>query len=287
MDTDLARTFLAIARDGSFVAAAKKLHITQTAVTARIHNLEEQLGCRLFIRDRAGARLTADGERFISYASQLVETWETARRELSLLDSFEEVITLGGEPSVCSPLMLKWATKLKSSLPAHAIRVEIADGISLQERLGHGLVDAALVYRPEYWPNMQVEHLMDEKLIQVSSKACPEPYVWVDWGASFREQHDIALPGKAKSALSFNLGPLALQYILHSGGTGYFRARVAQSYLDAGILEKVVGAPEFAYPIYLVYSREKTSSALKNAFDILREIVREQSDWSQKWPFPL
>lgn len=39
MDTNLARTFLSIVRSGSFIAAAKNLHLTQTAVTARIHNL--------------------------------------------------------------------------------------------------------------------------------------------------------------------------------------------------------------------------------------------------------
>jgi DNA-binding transcriptional LysR family regulator len=286
MDTDLARTFLSIVRDGSFIAAAKRLHLTQTAVTARIHNLEDQLGCRLFIRNRAGARLTPDGERFVAYASQLVDTWEAARKELVRMEGYEEVLTLGGEMSVCSPLMLKWATRLKRCMPAHAVRIEVADGNVLQEKLGHGLVNAAIVYRPEYWPNVQVEHLMDEKLIQVASKACPEPYIWVDWGADFREQHDIALPGKSKSALSFNLGPLALQYLLQSGGTGYFRARVAQSYLDAGVLERVESAPEFSYPIYLVYSREKTSPALQQAFDALRQVVSEQSDWSQKWSFP-
>ncbi|MEG6666960.1 LysR family transcriptional regulator, partial [Pseudomonas aeruginosa] len=62
MDIDLARTILEIARSGSFVAAAERQHLTQTADTARIHNLERQLGCQLFVRNRAGARLTADGE---------------------------------------------------------------------------------------------------------------------------------------------------------------------------------------------------------------------------------
>lgn len=287
MDTDLARTFLSIVRDGSFIAAAKRLHITQTAVTARIHNLEQQLGCRLFVRNRAGARLTPDGERFIAYATRLVETWEGARRELARIDGYEESITLGGEMSVCSPLMLKWATKLKSEMGSHAIRIEVADGMTLQEKLGHGLVNAAIVYRPEYWPNVQVEHLLDEKLIQVASTACPEPYVWVDWGPDFREQHDIAMPGKSKSALSFSLGPLALQYLLQSGGTGYFRARVADSYLKAGVLKKVENSPEFSYPIYLVYSRENVSPALEKAFSILRETIKEESDWSQQWAFAI
>jgi Transcriptional regulator len=45
MDIDLARTFLEIIRSGSFIATAERLHITQTAVTARIQNLESQLSC--------------------------------------------------------------------------------------------------------------------------------------------------------------------------------------------------------------------------------------------------
>jgi len=79
MDIDLARTFIDIVRTGSFIATAERLHITQTTVTARVHNLEAQLGCRLFVRNRAGARLTEQGERFMRYASQLVQTWDAAR----------------------------------------------------------------------------------------------------------------------------------------------------------------------------------------------------------------
>ncbi len=76
MDIELARTFLEITRGGSFIAAAERLHVTQTAITARVQKLEAQLGCSLFVRNRAGARLTANGEKFIGYASQLVQSWE-------------------------------------------------------------------------------------------------------------------------------------------------------------------------------------------------------------------
>ena len=55
MDIELARTFLYIVRSGSFIAAATRLHVTQTTVTARVQNLESQLGCSLFVRNRAGA----------------------------------------------------------------------------------------------------------------------------------------------------------------------------------------------------------------------------------------
>lgn len=283
MDIELARTFLDIVRTGSFMAAADRLHVTQTAVTARIQSLEDQLGCRLFVRNRSGAKLTDDGERFMAYASQLVQTWDAARRHFPLPLGFNDSLAFGGEVSLSSPVMLNWACRLKEVIPSHAIHIELADGRILQEKLEGGVLDAALVYRPEYWPGMQVEQLMEEKLIQIASASNPEPYIYVDWGPSFRKQHDFALPEHANPALSFNLGPLALQYILHRGGAGYFRTRVVQTYIDQGLLKKVKNAPEFSYPVYLVYSRNRDSAMLHKAFDILRDLVKEEPDWSQRW----
>jgi DNA-binding transcriptional LysR family regulator len=287
MDIELARTFLDIVRTGSFIASSERLHVTQTTVTARVQNLEAQLGCRLFVRNRTGAHLTDDGDRFLGYASQLVQIWDAARRDLPLPEGFGDLLTLGGETSLCSPLLLKWAMDLREAMPSHAIRVEVGEGHFLQEKLENGTLDAALVYQPEYWPSIQVEQLLEEKLIQVASTINPNPYVYVDWGPAFRKQHDMALSQNANPALSFTLGPLALQYLLQCGGSGYFRTRVAESYLRKGLLEKVKNAPEFSYPVYLVYSRERESDERENAFKILRKLVIEEPDWSQHWNFSI
>ena len=91
------------------------------------------------------------------------------------------------------------------------------------------------------------------------------------------------MPECARPALSFNLGPMALQYILEHGGSGYFRTRVVQAYLDSGVFERVPQAPEFTYPTYLVYARERDSQVLQQAFSVLREVVARDNDWSQRW----
>ncbi len=283
MDIDLARTFIDIVRTGSFIATAERLHVTQTTVTARIQNLEMQLGCQVFVRNRAGAKLTDHGRRFMRYASQLVQTWDAARRDLPLPDGFGDLIKIGAEVGLSNPLMLKWAMQLRQEISSHAIRVEVAEGLALQEKLELGLLHAALVFRPEYLPGIQVEQILEEKLIQVASISNPEPYVYIDWGPDFRKQHNVALPEKAKAIISFNLGPLALQYILQCGGSGYFRTRVVQKYLEQGLLRPVQYAPEFSYPVYLIYPRGNESVALQKAFDILRRLANEQYDWSQRW----
>ncbi|AZD86032.1 LysR family transcriptional regulator HdfR [Pseudomonas chlororaphis subsp. aureofaciens] len=283
MDIDLARTFLQIVRSGSLIAAAERLHLTQTAISARVQNLEGQLNCKLFVRNRAGARLTADGEAFIVYANQLVQTWEAAQRDLPLLAGYRNVLHIGGEVSLCNPLMLNWVRRLHQAIPSHAVRSQIAEGASLQRQLELGVLDAALVFQPVYGPGLQVEQLLEEKLILVRLAGKPEPYVYIDWGEDFRRQHDAALPDQAKAAVGFNLGPLALQFILEGGGSGYFRTRVVQSYLDSGVLERVEKAPEFNFPTYLLYARERDSAQLQQAFEVLREVIASDTDWSQRW----
>jgi DNA-binding transcriptional LysR family regulator len=62
VDITLARTFLEIVSSHSFVHAAERLNVTQTAVSARVKALEDLLGRKLFVRNRAGATLTPAGE---------------------------------------------------------------------------------------------------------------------------------------------------------------------------------------------------------------------------------
>lgn len=283
MDIELARTFLEIVRSGSLVAAAERLHVTQTAISARVQKLEQQLDCQLFVRSRNGASLTGNGEAFVPYANQLLQTWETARRDLPLPDGRHRILRIGGEVSLCNPLVLDWVRALHQHLPDHAIRSEVGESETLLHKVQMGTLDAALVYQPLYGPGLQVEQLMEEKLIRIQLAREPEPYVYIDWGEAFRRQHDAALPDCARPALSFNLGPLALQYILEHGGSGYFRTRVVQSYLDRGVLVRVPQAPEFTYPTWLVYRREDNSSVLQQAFDLLRQVVAGDADWSQRW----
>lgn len=272
MDIELARTFLEIVRSGSFMAAAERLHVTQTTVTARVHNLEGQLGCRLFVRNRSGARLTANGEQFAGHASQLVRTWDAARQSLPLPEGAGRTVALGAEISLWNPWLLDWLVALRGRCPETAIRAEVGERATLHEKFEQGVLDAVLVHQPDYWPGMQVEQLMEEKLVLVRAADTSEPYVYVDWGADFRKQHDSAWPERARAAISFDLGPLALRYILGYGGSGYFRTRVVQPHLESGALRREEAAPEFSYPVYLIYGKSRQSSFMGPIIEALRSL---------------
>lgn len=280
MDIDLARTFVEIVRAGSFISAAESLHITQTAVTARVRNLEDQLGCRLFVRNRQGARLTENGERFLLHATQLIHSWDAARRELPLPEGTGDIVTVGGELSLWNPLFLEWVRLIREAHPTLAVRAEVGDMHKLQQEMRNGVMDAALVHQPEYSYDIQVEQLLEEKLVMVRSVRNPVPYIYVDWGEAFRRQHDAALPQYARASLTLNLGPLALNYILQKGGSGYFRTRVVQKHIEDGTLELVPNSPEYSYPVYLMSRRNSENPVLQDVLQILRNASREQMHWS-------
>jgi DNA-binding transcriptional LysR family regulator len=72
MNTDAVLTFVAVAEDGRFQAAADRLGLSQQAVSKRIAALEADLGTALFQRTPAGAVLTKDGRTFLPHANAII-----------------------------------------------------------------------------------------------------------------------------------------------------------------------------------------------------------------------
>jgi DNA-binding transcriptional LysR family regulator len=280
MDIALARTFLEVMAQGSFVAAAQRLHLTQTAVSARVKSLEEQLGVTLFLRLKSGTVLTPAGERFVPYASSLLQVWERARHQVALPEGREAVVVLGCEPSLWDPLLLKWLEWMRDNAPALAVRAEISSSEVLLEQIAAGILDIAIVYAPHYRPGIGVEQLIEEKLVLVTTDAAASPpdaaeYVYVDWGPEFGEQHRLVYPQWSRPSVSSDFGPLAREYLLSTGGAGYFRLGVVRSHLESGRLRRVVGAPEFAYPAYAVYPEDAGQDVLARVLEGLRHAAAE------------
>ena len=84
MDWDDLRFFLAVAQAGSLSGAAQQLNVNTTTVLRRVGSLEDDLGARLFERERTGYRLTPAGDRLVEALepgaqpgdAPAPETWE-------------------------------------------------------------------------------------------------------------------------------------------------------------------------------------------------------------------
>lgn len=277
MDIDQARTFLAIVAHGSFASAGEQLHLTQTAVSARIRTLEDQLDARLFVRDKAGARLTAAGERFVRYATALVRAWEEARQQVALPAGRAQAVRMGGELSLWYPLLTDWLLWMQHRCPDVAVRVDVDVADRLIERVQDGTLDVAVLYGLPQRPNLVVELLLEEKLVMVTTDReggwNADTYVHVDWGSAFNASWRAAFPELGSPGVSTSLGPLALSYLQMAGGSGYFRAGAVRDAVERGELVRVAGAPAFSHSIYVVYAPRAGHETLGRVRDGLRACV--------------
>ena len=244
-----------------------------------MQRLEQQLGCTLFVRNRRGARLTPEGERFAPHAQRLLSEWSQAVDAVKVPVNQQPTLAVGGETSLWNPLLSGWLQWAQKQLRDVQFDVRVENAEALLAQLDAGELDAVLVHLPRYHNDYIVELLLEERLLLAETPSRPGPFYMVDWGPGFREQFEASLPRARENSCQVNLGPLAVQLMLANGGSGYFRSRVLAPYFDSGELRRVDDAPEFSYPVYLLTRRGERSLSLSQMLLGLRERVAEEKQW--------
>ncbi|MBN3568444.1 LysR substrate-binding domain-containing protein [Burkholderia cenocepacia] len=95
LDTALLHTFVAVADVRSFTGAGRRLNLSQSAVSAQIVRLEEQVGQALLARNTRSVTLTAHGETLLGYARAMLNLSEEARARLGTGDSIDVKLRIG------------------------------------------------------------------------------------------------------------------------------------------------------------------------------------------------
>jgi len=280
MDTELARTFLAVVAAGSFVEASHRLHVTQSTVSTRIQRLETELGAELFVRNKEGTTLTPAGRQFQKHAALLMRTVEQARQEIGVVSGFQATLTVGGRIGLWEDLLVRWLPIFTALAPDVAVRALIGFEEDLMDALLEGRAGIAVMYTPQARPGLTIEPLLEERLIMISTHENPESqpghdYVYVDWGPEFFAQHSLAFPTFTGARVTVNIGWLGLRHVLTHGGSGYFPARMLREHEASAQVHRVPGAPEFRLPAYLCYPSAAPSDALNLALDTIRRVSRD------------
>ena len=167
---------------------------------------------------------------------------------------------------------------MRRSHPDIALRVHVDVPQDLITHVAAGLVDIAIMYAPQHRPGLEIDLLMEEELVLVTTDlttyhANDPRYVHVEWGPDFSLHHAVSFPDTTPSLVA-NLGPLALNYVLSEGGSGYFRMHSIQPHLASGKLHLVPGAPHFSFPVYATYSANVDAATLGAALTVLRAVAK-------------
>ena len=143
MNLDELRTFLEVVETGSLVAAAKRLNVTPSTVTARINGLEEEIGQKLLHRNKSGADLTSPGFKFRRYAELMVQLWGQARAEVSLPRGFEGVCNVGLDFGLWNGPGRRFLDHVRAESPGVALAFWPGEQRMIDRWLAIGLVDIA------------------------------------------------------------------------------------------------------------------------------------------------
>ncbi len=190
MDSNLLHTFLEVASTRHFGKAASNLYITQSTVSARIQQLEEQLDARLFERNTKQVALTSEGEKFLRHAESILMAWASARQDLAGESESRNTIRIASSEAL-------WHELFEYPLPALLAEQNLflqaftCAANDLHTRLFNNEIDLALAYAPIKQNGWKSTALGTLELVLASANQSVgmdfsnETYIHVDWGDDF------------------------------------------------------------------------------------------------------
>ncbi|WP_227764783.1 LysR family transcriptional regulator [Zhaonella formicivorans] len=147
---ELYKVFYYVAKHLSFSEASNQLYISQSAVSQAIKSLEENLGCKLFMRHTKQVKLTQEGEILFKHVEQAFNFLKAGERSISEVHSLQRgEVKIGASDTICKYFLLPSFKKFNELYPNITIRVTNRTSPACLELLQKGLVDVSIINLPE------------------------------------------------------------------------------------------------------------------------------------------
>jgi LysR family transcriptional regulator, flagellar master operon regulator len=261
MDDELLKTFLEIHKTRHFGQAAENLFITQSAVSARIRQLEQEMGVELFIRDRNNIRPTSAGEKLVGYAEEMLNTWNQIKTDIAVAEEDKFPLTIGGVSSLWDIYLNQWLIKFTEKNKDIILTCQVLSSDVINQRIINRTLDFGFTYNPPPNDAITILKKIPIKFIMVSSrkgltaeKAIKKNYIYVDWGTSFSEEHSKFFRNIPPPLMQIDIGRIAKNYIKKKSGTAYLPERIVKRDIENAELHIVKDAPEIKRDAYIIYN---------------------------------
>jgi len=277
--------FHAVAEAGSVTSGAKRLMVSQPAVSKQVKELERALQAKLFDRHPAGVRLTDCGRLLADYAARIFALAAEAESSMADLSAMRRgSLAVGASPSLGTYLLPRALVYFRQRFPGVRVAVEIEPSHLLRARLNDGALDLGITQADVHWPELESQALAEDELVAVAAPNHPlakkrrvtpemlvaEPFVVRETGSQTRSLVERALAAKG----------YAVRPVLALASTEAVKQAVAAG-LGVAMVSKLVIGPEVAdkrlvplrlaglsirRPIRLVRPAARTESKAAHAF---------------------
>lgn len=277
MDTELLKTFLEVSRTRHFGRAAEALYLTQSAVSFRIRQLENQLGVNLFTRHRNNIRLTTAGEKLLPYAETLMNTWQAARKEVAHTSRHNE-FSIGASASLWECMLNAWLGRLyQLQEPQSGLQFEarIAQRQSLVKQLHERQLDLLITTEAPKMDEFSSQLLGHFSLaLYCSSPARKKSelnYLRLEWGPDFQQHETGLIAADEVPVLTTSSAELARQQLSALNGCSWLPVNWAN---EKGGLHTVADSATLSRPLYAIWLQNSDKYSL--ICDLLKTDVLDE-----------
>eukprot|EP01036_Dinobryon_divergens_P002379 gene2379-3130_t len=165
-DPTLLRAFVAVKETGGFTRAAQRLHLTQSAVSRQIRRLEEQVGRPLLHRTTRRLTVTEDGEDFLRYAQQILDTLDEMTRRFQP-SPISGVVRFGAPDNFMGDRLPPLLSQFARAFPATRMEVSVSMHLDLRAMIRAGELDLVVgrMSDPRLMGGLSFELLHTEPLV--------------------------------------------------------------------------------------------------------------------------
>lgn len=286
------RAFLAVARIGNFTRAAAELHVSQSALTVQIQQLENGIGSALFDRGKRKITLTQAGKDALLPLERLLADAEAIIHRTQQLSGLERgVVSFAVLPSLATELAPKAIRRFTTTYPG--IRVQVRDLVAEKvieavrlEEVDFGIATQMRPTRDIQISPFSSDHMCvflpsDHPLAGNNSltlaQVLGQPLVLTGRDSSVRELVESVSKRHASSlhvAYETNYMPTALGMVEAGLGVAILPAAAAGSHLSAGIRRVRIVRPKLSRKIQLIQRKGTAlSAAATKLITLLRELA--------------
>lgn len=156
--------FTDILETGSMTQTARRMHLSQSALTQQIKTLEQQIGVRLLERSNKGVRPTAAGEVVYKAALDIQEIYQSMARELELMQSDAQILRIAATNLVYTYALPCTLFDLKKRFPTFRIETIAMPSGQIEEKVALGKVDIGIIVSAPSDGNLQDKIVFSDRI---------------------------------------------------------------------------------------------------------------------------
>ena len=164
---------LAVLKEGSFTAAARKLYISQPSLSQAIKAAETSLGAAIFDRSTDPVSLTPAGRLYVEAADQISSISSNLKKQVEELNREESgLLRLGISVQRGMELLPVLYPRFRAQFPHVSLTLTEQGSANLEETVLEGAVDIALLTAYPRYEGLVYELLKEERLVLLVNKSC-------------------------------------------------------------------------------------------------------------------